>query len=532
MMQTDCGDGVASVKPRRRDLSSDDVEDLTTTSGRNRLKSDLEDSTCFPHLLIDFQPTKQETRLQIPELQEKMDANVGLVSKLDIILTLLMDWMRLRSLIKANALNKQATVTRSITENHRKTRRLDVSFENVENLCPMDPLQQHVKHAKKVRARKMIIIQPETIRIADLKRTDTNKAMEAKVYHKGLQEASKIQNQSSSAVYCWTNRSNIEWYMVGRVAKTPKLVTRIALLRCRIYIMGLPKFTCPKGCHQELSFNLYVAKCGPAVGLTLDFIASTFSLYRIVKGVYLADERGQEQECLLQLMWCLGIILQREGFNTKVMNFAIILVGSCMTRSSTKELLSPFENPKQKFRSKRRLFDTPSLVKSNSSEFDHNFDVEDNNQRKKPTINQDTPFELKGKFLMELHDNTFSGSEHEDANEHIEKEVILFYNGLDVPTRQILDSKGAIPSKTVADAKIAIQELAEYSQKWHNETLPRTRSTKTSDGLAAIKAQLNNLGREIKKVNEKVYAAQVRHAKLCKGHSIQRIVYKRKKEKI
>ncbi|GJZ94335.1 hypothetical protein Tco_0666538 [Tanacetum coccineum] len=30
----------------------------------------------------------------------------------------------------------------------------------------------------------------------------------------------------------------------------------------------------------------------------------------------------------------------------------------------------------------------------------------------------------------------------------------------------------------------------------------------TSDGLAAIQAQLNNLGREIKKVNEKVYAAQ------------------------
>ncbi|GJZ54621.1 hypothetical protein Tco_0609506 [Tanacetum coccineum] len=57
------------------------------------------------------------------------------------------------------------------------------------------------------------------------------------------------------------------------------------------------------------------------------------------------------------------------------------------------------------------------------------------------------------------------------------QEVILFYNGLDVPTRQILDSKGAIPSKTAADAKIAIQEMAEYSQKWHNGTSSRTRST-------------------------------------------------------
>ncbi|GJX76353.1 hypothetical protein Tco_0323164 [Tanacetum coccineum] len=88
------------------------------------------------------------------------------------------------------------------------------------------------------------------------------------------------------------------------------------------------------------------------------------------------------------------------------------------------------------------------------------------------------------------------------------QEVILFYNGLGIPTRQILDSRGAIPSKTIADAKVAFQEMAEYSQKWHNSTF-RTRSTETSDGLAAIQAQLNNLGREIRKVNEKFYVAQI-----------------------
>ncbi|GKC41113.1 putative reverse transcriptase domain-containing protein [Tanacetum coccineum] len=95
------------------------------------------------------------------------------------------------------------------------------------------------------------------------------------------------------------------------------------------------------------------------------------------------------------------------------------------------------------------------------------------------------------------------------------QEVILFYNGLDVPTRQILDSRGAIPTKTTADAKTAIQEMAEYSQKWHNGT-SRGRSTKTSNGLAAIQAQLNILGRENKKVNEKVYVAQV-GCEQCKG---------------
>ncbi|GJV08047.1 hypothetical protein Tco_1345703 [Tanacetum coccineum] len=209
----------------------------------------------------------------------------------------------------------------------------------------------------------------------------------------------------------------------------------------------------------------------------------------------------------------------------------------------------------------------------------------------RPKTDNKDQFELKGQFLKELRENTFSGSDNEDANEHIEKvlnivdvfhvpnitiktwedlktkflnkyclpgrtakkiekiinfqqepdetlyqawecfkellmkcplhyltemqEVILFYNGLDIPTRQILDSRGAIPTMTVADAKKAIHKMAEYSQKWHNGT-SRGRSTKTSDGLAAIKAQMNNLGREIKKVNEKVYAAQV-GCEQCKG---------------
>ncbi|GJU02297.1 hypothetical protein Tco_1112635 [Tanacetum coccineum] len=69
--------------------------------------------------------------------------------------------------------------------------------------------------------------------------------------------------------------------------------------------------------------------------------------------------------------------------------------------------------------------------------------------------------------------------------------------------------------------------MTKYSQKWHNGT-SRGRSTETIDGLAAIQAQLNNLGREIKKVNEKVYAAQVRFKSIsttieADSHSIRRI---------
>ncbi|GKF78439.1 hypothetical protein Tco_0234007, partial [Tanacetum coccineum] len=39
------GDGVAGIKRRRRDLSSDGVRDLAMLSGRGRLNKDLESST-------------------------------------------------------------------------------------------------------------------------------------------------------------------------------------------------------------------------------------------------------------------------------------------------------------------------------------------------------------------------------------------------------------------------------------------------------------------------------------------------------
>ncbi|GJS11826.1 hypothetical protein Tco_0368622 [Tanacetum coccineum] len=240
----------------------------------------------------------------------------------------------------------------------------------------------------------------------------------------------------------------------------------------------------------------------------------------------------------------------------------------CMTRSSTKELITPFKNPERVFRSKRRLFETPSLVESNSPKFDLFSDIEEEETTKIMT-------ETMEQYMSKTRGN-YGGSEHEDANEHIEKflEIVDLFHIPEVTQDQImlrafpmsltraasrwhrnkpsgsitnwetlktkflnkycppdhtakkmeeinnfqhiLDSKSAIPTKTVADVKVAIQEMAEYSQKWHNGTSSKARSTETSDRLVAMQAQLNNLGREIKKVNEKVYVAQV-GCELCKG---------------
>ncbi|GJT11633.1 putative reverse transcriptase domain-containing protein [Tanacetum coccineum] len=168
---------------------------------------------------------------------------------------------------------------------------------------------------------------------------------------------------------------------------------------------------------------------------------------------------------------------------------------NCMTRSSTNELYTPYKDPEQ-YLEEEEVEEMAETIEQYMSKTrtDYGSGVA------RPKIDNKDQFELKGQFLKELRENTFSGSDNEDAKEHIEK-VLKIVDLFHVPNITILDLRGAVPTKTAADAKTAIQEMAEYSQKWHNGT-SRGRSTETSDGLAAIQAQLNNLGREIKKKEE------------------------------
>ncbi|GJZ90820.1 retrotransposon protein [Tanacetum coccineum] len=78
-----------------------------------------------------------------------------------------------------------------------------------------------------------------------------------------------------------------------------------------------------------------------------------------------------------------------------------------MTRSSTKKLLSPFENPKRVLRLRRKLFETPSLAEANSPEFDQISEIEEHIEEEEVT-----------EIMAETMEH---GSKHEDANEHIEK---------------------------------------------------------------------------------------------------------------
>ncbi|GKF19060.1 retrovirus-related pol polyprotein from transposon TNT 1-94, partial [Tanacetum coccineum] len=178
-----------------------------------------------------------------------------------------------------------------------------------------------------------------------------------------------------------------------------------------------------------------------------------------------------------------------------------------MTRSLTKELFTPFKDPEQEFQSSRKHFKTLSLDESRLPDFDLFSDQEEYLKEEvtetmaetmeqymsktkadyrsgvaRPKIEDKDNFELKANFLrnyflskycpsartakkmeeinnfqQELDENLYKA--WEQFKELLMKcpqhyltemqEVVLFYNGLDVPTRQILDSRGDIPSKTV-----------------------------------------------------------------------------------
>ncbi|GJU75206.1 hypothetical protein Tco_1272276 [Tanacetum coccineum] len=135
-----------------------------------------------------------------------------------------------------------------------------------------------------------------------------------------------------------------------------------------------------------------------------------------------------------------------------------------MTRSSTNELFTPYKEPEREFQSSRRHFKTLSLDELRSPDFNLLSDQEYSEEEEaeamaetmeqymsktrtdygsgvaRPKIDNKDQFELKGQFLKELRENTFSGSDNEDANEHIEKvlEIVDLFHVPNITVDQLM----------------------------------------------------------------------------------------------
>ncbi|GJZ04882.1 hypothetical protein Tco_0538157 [Tanacetum coccineum] len=135
-----------------------------------------------------------------------------------------------------------------------------------------------------------------------------------------------------------------------------------------------------------------------------------------------------------------------------------------MTRSSNSELFTTYEEPEREFRSSRRHFKSLSLDELRSPNFNLFSDQEYSKEEEaeamaetmeqymsktrtdygsgvaRPNIEEKDSFELKGQFLKELLENTFSGSDNEDANKHIEKvlEIVDLFHVPNITEDQLM----------------------------------------------------------------------------------------------
>ncbi|GJX20743.1 uncharacterized mitochondrial protein-like protein [Tanacetum coccineum] len=154
--------------------------------------------------------------------------------------------------------------------------------------------------------------------------------------------------------------------------------------------------------------------------------------------------------------------------------------------------------------------------------------------------------EISGTLKAHGFSSLESGSDQEDANEHIEKvlEIVDLFHIPNITIDQVMliafpMSLTGVASRWLRnEPTCSITTWDDLKTKFLNKYCPPARTAKKMEEinnfqfliqevqyhlrlllmqrLAAIQAQLNNLGREIKKVNEKVYAAQV-GCKQCKG---------------
>ncbi|GJT60158.1 retrotransposon protein [Tanacetum coccineum] len=134
------------------------------------------------------------------------------------------------------------------------------------------------------------------------------------------------------------------------------------------------------------------------------------------------------------------------------------------------------------------------------------------------TINQDTHFKLKGKFPKELRDNNFNGSEHDDANKHIEKvlEIVDLFHIPKITQDQImlrafpLSLTGAASRWLRNQPSGSITTWEVLKTKFLNKYCPPARIVKKME-------EINNFQLD---------------ANYARDHTIQRIIHKRKKEKL
>nr|GEW32645.1 hypothetical protein [Tanacetum cinerariifolium] len=105
----------------------------------------------------------------------------------------------------------------------------------------------------------------------------------------------------------------------------------------------------------------------------------------------------------------------------------------------------------------------------------------------KPEIGGNVNFEIKSQFMQELKEDTFFGNKNEDAHDHIDR------------------------LEDIHNFKKKGDESLYQAWEWNVRD-----SSSNNDGIVALIDKMDNLGRDMKKLKESIYAIQV-GCQLCEG---------------
>lgn len=93
----------------------------------------------------------------------------------------------------------------------------------------------------------------------------------------------------------------------------------------------------------------------------------------------------------------------------------------------------------------------------------------------------------------------------------MQKEVSIIYDGVNVTTRQLLDSQGPLMKKPPAIIKTLVEEFSKHSREYHNTRNDMNRGMVNSvfDDMAAMMAKLEIMDRRMTKIDQSIHAIWV-----------------------
>ncbi|KAL7590054.1 hypothetical protein Lser_V15G39714 [Lactuca serriola] len=111
----------------------------------------------------------------------------------------------------------------------------------------------------------------------------------------------------------------------------------------------------------------------------------------------------------------------------------------------------------------------------------------------------------------------------ESLYEACQQEVSIFYDGVNVTTRQLLDTQGPLTKKAPPVIKQLIEEFSKHSREYHNPRNDVTRGAAyaASKDLPVVMAMLKTMDRRMDKIDQTIHAIQV-GCENCNGPHLTR----------